>query len=173
MNGRWETFSRQTTTHAKLNSLSSFPSFSSFKEDRDKAVWESSVFIFHKQVGYRQGKAKREKALSRSCLTLAWHQHRPTRHSALAGHQWLTQARWVPEHHSPQTDEKKSLLEPTQNKIGILHKITKQHQLKGLIRTSAFLSMSDFRGTFLFWLYFCLFNMLNLDVFWTWNFFSE
>ena len=80
---------------------------------------------------------------------LAWHQYSPTLPGALAGQQWPTQARWVSEHDSPQRGEKKSLLELTQNEMGFLYTIKTRNQLKGLIKTSAFLSMSDFQGDFL------------------------
>lgn len=79
---------------------------------------------------------------------------------ALAGHQWPTQARWVSEHDSPQTDEKLSLLELTQNEMSFLHTIKKQNQLKGIIKTLTFLSMSNFQGDFLILILFLPFDYL-------------
>lgn len=110
---------------------------------------------------YKGAEAMRESSVGRSCLSfgLASIYSYPTQNSSKSdiGQTGTGADRWKEIYFGADTEWN-----------GFLHKMKNQNELKGLIKTLAFLSMSDFLVLF----YSKIFNMLHLYLFWTWDFIS-
>lgn len=143
MNGRWESFSCQTTCTQNWILYPHFLHLAALKKPKTRQFGKVKCSP-HTSRLYKGAEAKRERAVGRSCLSfgLASVYSCPTRNSSKAN--IGQKGTWT-------TDEKKYLLELTQNEMVFLHKMKEQNQLKGLIKTLPFLSISAFLILILFW----------------------